>query len=70
MDLATGYTAHTLQTNDAELAARINEQRRIALERSAEQGDVRPTLLHRLADRLHLHTAHTTHASRAAHASR
>lgn len=67
MDLATGYVAHTLQTNDAEFAARINEQRRIAHERSAEQGGLRPTLLHRLADRLHLHPAHNT---RAAHASR
>lgn len=67
MDLATGYIAHTLQTNDAELAARTNEQRRIAHERIAEQGEAHPGLLHRLADRLHLHAAHTTSA---AHASR
>ena len=39
MNLAHGYIAHTLQTHDELVAARVNEQRRIAAERRADEGE-------------------------------
>jgi hypothetical protein len=39
MDLAHGYLSQTLQSHDEQLAVRINEQRRIAAERRAEEGE-------------------------------
>ena len=56
MNLAYGYIAQTLQTHDELTAARINEQRRIAADRRADQGertDGRTSRLHRAGLRLH-----------------
>ena len=39
MNLAHGYVAQTLQTHDGLIAARVNEQRRIAAERRADEGE-------------------------------
>jgi hypothetical protein len=39
MDLAHGYLSQTLQSHDEQLADRINEQRRIAAERRADDGE-------------------------------
>ena len=39
MNLAHGYISQTLQTHDEQLAVRINEQRRIAAERRADEGE-------------------------------
>ena len=55
MNLATGYIAQTLQTHDELIAERVNEQRRIASERHAEEGGRaagRPSLVRRLSERL------------------
>jgi len=39
MNLAHGYLSQTLQTHDEQLADRINEQRRLAAERRAVEGE-------------------------------
>ena len=39
MNLAHGYVAQTLQTHDELIAARVNEHRRIAAERRADEGE-------------------------------
>jgi hypothetical protein len=58
MNLAYGYVAQTLQTHDELVAARINEQRRIAAERRANAGERadagrRPGLPHRFSEWRH-----------------
>lgn len=58
MDLATGYIASTVQRNDAALAERRHEQRRIAAERRAEQAGRSAEPRRSLAGRLHLRAAH------------
>lgn len=55
MNLATGFIAQTLQAHDELLAARINEQRRVSVERRDEEGGRavgRSSLLQVLSDRL------------------
>ncbi|MDR6906441.1 hypothetical protein J2X63_002127 [Agromyces sp. 3263] len=39
MELAYAYVAQTLQTHDELVAARVNQQRRIAAERRADDGE-------------------------------
>lgn len=78
MNLAYGYVAETLQTHDELTAARVNEQRRLAAERLADESeralvDGRPGLRHRLGERLHGRGAHGAHAgagARSAHGLR
>ena len=58
MNLAYGYLAQTLQTHDEQVAARINEQRRMAAARRADEGERidagrRPGLTHRFSEWRH-----------------
>ncbi|WP_173923364.1 hypothetical protein [Agromyces sp. Marseille-P2726] len=52
MNHAHGYIAQTLHTSDELTAARINEQRRMAAERRADEGE-RAERTHRRETRLH-----------------
>lgn len=73
MNLAHGYIAQTLQTHDELVAARVNEQRRMAADRRAlegERADGRSGLLHRVNDRLHGRGGHVARDSGGIHGAR
>ena len=73
MNLAYGYIAQTLQTSDELTAARINEQRRMAAERRADEGERseraerREARLRRRAARQQGRSAHAARGLSAAH---
>ncbi|HZW42611.1 MAG TPA: hypothetical protein VFE99_09915 [Agromyces sp.] len=70
MNLAYGFVAQTLQTHDELVATRINEQHRNAAAQRAERAERvgrRPTLAHRIGERLHGRDARDIRGARAAH---
>ena len=72
MNLAHGLISQTLQTHDEQLAARINEQRRIAAERRADAGELadaagREGLRHRFSEWRHARARRRIHGLPVAH---
>jgi hypothetical protein len=72
MNLAYGYVAQTLQTHDEQVAARINEQRRMAAARRADEGERvdagrRPSLPHRFSEWWHGREVRRIHGLPVAH---
>ena len=73
MNLAYGYIAQTLQTHDELTAARINEQRRIAADRRAdedERADGRHSALRGLGGQVHRRGVRGARGARSARGAR
>jgi hypothetical protein len=69
MDLAYGFIAQTLKTNDDIIAARIEEWHRLTADPRAESGETvedRSTFLGRLGERWRGRSARRPHGLRAA----